>query len=104
MVGSGRPGPSRDVRVAFWQGIRAGSSVEQAASAAGVSAGSGQRWLRPAGGGKSNAPAPLCAGRYLSLAEREEIAVGLAAGRSLRWIAVSLGRAPSTVSREVARN
>src|SRR3954468_8474338 len=38
----------------------------------------------------------------LSLAEREEISRGLAAGLSLRAIAAGLGRAPSTVSREVA--
>jgi transposase, IS30 family len=43
-------------------------------------------------------------GRYLSLAEREEIAVGLAVGRSLRSIAGELGRSPSTVSREIRRN
>lgn len=42
--------------------------------------------------------------RALSLAEREEISRGLAAGQSLRAIATRLGRAPSTVSREVARN
>jgi len=40
----------------------------------------------------------------LTLAEREEISRGVACGRSLRWIAASLGRAPSTVSREVNRN
>jgi IS30 family transposase len=38
----------------------------------------------------------------LSFAEREEISRGLAAGRSLRAIATKLGRAPSTISREVA--
>jgi IS30 family transposase len=38
----------------------------------------------------------------LSFSEREEISRGLAAGSSLRMIAVGLGRAPSTVSREVA--
>ncbi len=37
----------------------------------------------------------------LSLGEREEISRGLIAGRSLRAIAAGLGRAPSTVSREV---
>jgi IS30 family transposase len=37
-------------------------------------------------------------------AEREEISRGLAAGRSLRGIASGLGRAPSTVCREVAAN
>lgn len=40
----------------------------------------------------------------LSLAEREDISRGLAAGRSIRAIAASLERAPSTVSREIDRN
>ena len=42
--------------------------------------------------------------RSLTLAEREEISRGIAVGRSLRSIALRLGRAPSTVSREVQRN
>ena len=42
--------------------------------------------------------------RVLSLAEREEISRGMAAGKSMRTIAASLGRAPSTVSRELGRN
>lgn len=42
--------------------------------------------------------------RALSLAEREEISRGMAAGQSMRAIAISLGRAPSTVSRELRRN
>jgi IS30 family transposase len=40
----------------------------------------------------------------LSLAEREEIAVALEQGRSLRSIAESLDRSPSSVSREIKRN
>jgi len=40
----------------------------------------------------------------LSLAEREEISRGVVAGHSIRSIAVALGRAPSTVSREIRRN
>ena len=40
----------------------------------------------------------------LTLAEREEISRGVVAGLSLRSIAASLGRAPSTVSREINRN
>jgi IS30 family transposase len=40
----------------------------------------------------------------LSMVEREEISRGLTAGDSLRSIAARLGRAPSTVSREVAAN
>jgi len=42
--------------------------------------------------------------RSLTLAEREEISRGIAAGHSLRSIALRLGRAPSTVSRELRRN
>jgi len=42
--------------------------------------------------------------RALTLAEREEISRGVVAGQSMRSIAVSLGRAPSTVSRELNRN
>ena len=40
----------------------------------------------------------------LTLCEREEISRGVFAGQSLRFIAAALGRAPSTVSREVQRN
>ena len=40
----------------------------------------------------------------LSLAEREEISRGLITKQSLRSIARHLGRAPSTISREVCRN
>jgi hypothetical protein len=43
-------------------------------------------------------------GRYLSFAEREEIALGRAAGESMRAIAGRLGRSPSTISRELGRN
>ena len=49
-------------------------------------------------------PARSRSSRSLALAEREEISRGLVAGHSLRAIASSLGRAPSTVSREVQRN
>jgi IS30 family transposase len=40
----------------------------------------------------------------LTLAEREEISRGLVASRSVRSMALALGRAPSTVSREIVRN
>src|SRR4051812_38134564 len=52
-------------------------------------------------GGIRPAPRRRSAGR-LSLGEREEISRGLAAGLSLRSIAAGLGRASSTISREVA--
>ena len=48
-------------------------------------------------------PAPL-SGRYLSFAEREEIAILRAAGSGVREIARRVGRSPSTISRELRRN
>jgi IS30 family transposase len=58
--------------------------------------------LKPHGGIR---PAPRRrARRVLSLDEREEISRGIAAGVSLRSIAVQLHRAPSTISRELRRN
>ncbi len=42
--------------------------------------------------------------RSLSLGEREEISPGLVAGLTVRTIASQLGRAPSTISREISRN
>ena len=41
---------------------------------------------------------------HLSLLEREEISRGVAGGDSLRMVAARLGRAPSTITRELARN
>jgi IS30 family transposase len=40
----------------------------------------------------------------LTIAEREDISRSLVAGTSIRKIAASLGRAPSTISREIRRN
>src|SRR5210317_2132817 len=40
----------------------------------------------------------------LTLAEREQISRGIVADNSIRSIAASLGRAPSTISREIKRN
>jgi IS30 family transposase len=53
---------------------------------------------------RAPAPEPTRSALCLSLAEREEISRGLVGGESLRGIARRLGRAPSTVSREVARH
>lgn len=58
--------------------------------------------ISPTGGIR---PAERKRGRLtLSLSEREEISRGLSVKRSLRAIARQLGRAPSTISREVRRN
>jgi IS30 family transposase len=99
---SGRPGLPRPVREAFWGGVRAGLTVREAGAAAGAR-GSGGLWFRRAGGVKANGPGPV-SGRYLSVAEREEIAAGVAADEAPGKIAARLGRHPSTVSREIGRN
>ena len=104
MVKLGRPPVPRAGRVGFWDGVRSGLSLREAAAAAGVHRHQAEVWFREAGGVKGNAPAARGGGRYLSLAEREEIAVGLAAGLSQAEIALRLGRAASTISREIGRN
>ncbi len=100
---NGRPAVPRAVQVQFWEGVRSGLGVQEAGAAAGVGPVKASAWFKQAGGVKSNGPRPA-GGRYLSVGEREEIAVGLAAGDSLREIAERLGRAPSAISREIRRN
>ncbi|HEV8278245.1 MAG TPA: IS30 family transposase [Streptosporangiaceae bacterium] len=56
-----------------------------------------------AGGVTSNGPGPET-GRYLTMGEREEIAVGRAAGHSVAVIAAALGRPRCTIYRELGRN
>ena len=103
MAKNGRPGLPREVRVRFWDGIRAGLGTREAAAAAGAGKSVASLWVAAAGGVKGNGPR-AGSGRYLSMAEREEIAVGLARKESCRQIAARLGRAPSTISREAGRN
>lgn len=104
MRSPGRPGVNqRKAEQGFWLRIAAGASSEDAASASGVSQPVGTRWFREAGG---MAPISLepSSGRYLSFAEREELALLNAQGLALREIARRMGRSPSTVSRELRRN
>ena len=83
----------------IWARLRAGHAAKPTARALGWST-SGVRGYLERCGGIRPAMRRRSPGR-LSLAEREEISRGLAAGLSLRAIATSLGRAPSTISREV---
>src|SRR6185503_13319387 len=104
----GRPGVARrEDRRRFWAAIAAGLASEDAACRVGVSPAVGTRWFREAGGMPPAALAPsskpLC-GRYLSFAEREEIALCRAQGQGVREVARRLGRAGSTISRELRRN
>ncbi|MGH7765125.1 MAG: IS30 family transposase [Candidatus Dormibacteraceae bacterium] len=98
----GRAGFPRHIRREFWRLIAAGEQTEAAATAVGVSRTVSTRWFSQAGG-----MTPLAlndpSGRYLSITEREEIAV-LSGHVSVREIARRLSRSPSTISRELKRN
>jgi IS30 family transposase len=97
------PGWRREHRQRFWAAIAGGASSEEAAVVAGVASAVGTRWFREGGGMPTVSPAPL-SGRYLLFAEREEIAILQAQRCGVREIARRIGRAPSTVSRELRRN
>src|SRR3954447_16234085 len=104
----GRPGVAqRENRRRFWAAIAVGRSSEAAAIEVGVSPAVGARWFREAGGMSSRTFAPSAkppSERYLSFAEREELALLRARGCGVREIARRLGRAASTISRELRRN
>ena len=95
---------TRAVRKSFWRQVRQGLPTEEAASVVGLSSDTGKRWFRQAGGVAPTHLDVQPSGRYLSFAEREEIFVGVERGESIRQIARRLGRAPSTVLRELRRN
>src|SRR5919204_6729228 len=104
MRSPGRPPVGRrEHRQRFWVAIARGLSSENAGVAAGVSPAVGTRWFREGGGMPTLSRAPL-SGRYLSFAEREELAILRAQAVGVRETARRLGRYPSTVSRELRRN
>ncbi len=89
-------------RVEVWDRWQAGDAYRLIGRDLGRSAGSIRAFVELWGGVR---PRVRCrSSRHLSLIEREEISRGVAAGESLRMVAAQLGRAPSTVSRELARN
>src|SRR3954463_12080656 len=103
MRSPGRPPVRRDVERAFWLKVAEGLSSEDAAIACGVSGPVGSRWFRERGGLPSMGLGPSSGG-YLSFAEPEEMALLRAEDVGAREIARRLGRAPSTISRELRRN
>ena len=104
MRSPGWPGVNqRGIKQAFWTHIAEGLSSEDAALACGVSQPVGTRWFREGGGMPPISLVP-CSVRYLSFAEREEIALLTAQRCGVREIARRLGRSPSTISRELRRN
>ena len=86
----------------MWDRWQKGDSMHEIARLFDRSHSSIQRILSANGGVR---PAERTRSRLsLSLAEREEISRGIVCGHPMRAIAASLGRAPSTVSREIRRN
>jgi IS30 family transposase len=97
-----RRGLSVRERRDLWKRWKSGQSLSDIGRALGKVPGSIHYFLSSNGG---IAPTARRRGdRVLALHEREEISRRLCAGDSLRGIATLLGRSPSTVSREVARN
>src|ERR687898_2585401 len=104
MRSPGRPPVGRrEHRQRFWVAIARGLPSEDAGVAAGVSPAVGSRWFREGGGMPTLSRAPL-SGRYLSFAERDELAILRAQAVGVRETARQLGRSPSTASRELRRN
>lgn len=97
----------RSERRPFWRAIADGCSSEDAARRVGVSPAVGVRWFRECGGMPPSQLAPSApppTGRYLSLVEREQIALLRARRQGVREIARQLARSASTISRELRRN
>lgn len=86
----------------LWERWQQGESLHQIARWLGRRHSSIRRVIAQAGGIR---PVPRHRSlRALTLSEREEISRRVALGQSLRQIAVHLGRAPSTIGRELGRN
>lgn len=99
----GHPKYQRHIEAAFWDAIADGLLAEEAAGVLGVAPAVANRWYRQCGGMRPFDPKPH-SGRYLSFAEREEIALLKAQGKGVREIARHVGRDPGTISRELRRN
>lgn len=102
MAQMGRPGLSPQQKSELWARWKSGQSLSEIGRGLGKHAGSIFGVLYSRGG--IAPPTKRRSKRSLFLREREEISRGLSSGLSLRRIAAQLGRAPSTISREVARN
>ena len=102
MARMGRPGLSASQKAELWQRWKNGQSLSDIARVLRKHPGSIHGVVSANGG---IVPRERCRSRLaLSLSEREEISRGIAAGDCMRQIAFAIRRAPSTVSREVARH
>ncbi len=86
----------------LWERWRKGEGLKSIGRVFGKTSSSVFAHIKPTGGIRP--PARRRSRLALTLSEREEISRGLAAGRSMRALADALGRAPSTISREIHRN
>jgi IS30 family transposase len=86
----------------LWERWKTGAGVKVIARALGKSHSCILAHMYPTGGIRP--PDRRRSRSALSLAEREEISRGVVAGRSVRALAKAMGRAPSTISREITRN
>jgi IS30 family transposase len=95
--------PRRDLVREFWRLVRAGRTVEEAAAGVGVSRTAGRSWFVQAGG---MPPVELKSpsGYRLTIADREQIAVGVALDESYRTIGKRIGKSASTVWKELNKN
>jgi hypothetical protein len=102
MAKIGRPRLSREKKAELWERWKSGQCASDIARVLERTKGAIHHVLVAKGGitpvARRRGPVTLV------LDEREEISRGMAAGRSIRHVASSLGRSPSTVSREMARH
>ena len=89
-------------RIEVWERRQAGEGNRSIGRRLGRSAGSIRAFVESSGGVRPEVRRRSPS--HLSLTEREEISRGIAAGEPSCVIADRLGRAPSTISRELARN
>jgi transposase, IS30 family len=95
----------RDVQRRFWCSIWSGCTIFEASQRVGVEKTTGQRWFLKAGGMPPlSLQEPPAKSRRLNVREREKILAGVSAGWSIRAIAASIDRQPSTVLRELRAN
>ena len=93
---------SASQRALIWERWRKGETLHQIAGLFDRYHSSIQRIVAESGG--ICPPERRRSRSALTLIEREEISRGMVAGKSIRAIAATLGRAPSTISREIRRN
>ncbi len=103
----GRRGRRRQLLVEseYWRVLQTGVGTVEACRLAGIARKTGYRWRFESGGIPPVRVAESARStRYLSLLERQRIATLTGRGHSVREVSRRLGRAPSTVSRELRSN